>query len=352
MSTSDLARAYGTLFSENIIQIRPWKDYTGINICGNKPCKHVIYKFSHGMEQHLLRLIPRREPMGRNLSPLCKHCLYGLFAEFQNDLPYCRLLFTGFITEFDLNKFIYCHTDAWIWAIDNCVSYIDMAINTQKITIDGQNLVLYEILAPLVNNIGLLKRKHWKFITFTSPLILKIFEFVIKMLDLSLKMGHIMTPNLSVLLVFYWKWLEYFMKYKAKNSDKCMDVHKKLIQFYTDMELILSESGLDYKNGKVTFVIRGFYEAMDKYSKYQDLIDDQFGTLWHVRRENGKCQRLKCKLMRKNKNKWLICSKCLVATYCSKKCAKYNWKYGNHKKYCQTYYQVRNMDSNEFDSAW
>eukprot|EP01084_Bolivina_argentea_P320409 555927_1 len=274
MSTSDPARVYEDRLRRIIVTLFSEKEHTRIDIYGNKPCKHVIYKFSHGMEQHLFQLILKKQ--------LCKHCLYGLFGEFKNDLPYCRLLFTGFITEFDLNKFIYCHTDAWIWAIDNCVSYIDMAINTQKITIDGQNLVLYEILAPLVNNIGLLKRKHWKFITFTSPLILKIFEFVIKMLDLSLKMGHIMTPNLSVLLVFYWKWLEYFMKYKAKNSDKCMDVHKKLIQFYTDRELICAKSGLDQD------WIHGFYEAMDKYSKYQDLIDDEFDTLWKVRRENGK----------------------------------------------------------------
>eukprot|EP01084_Bolivina_argentea_P057219 104582_1 len=180
MSTSDPASVYEYNLRLMIQSLFAEKLHTRINVYGNKPCEHVTYKFSDGIDQHLSQLILQKQ--------LCKHCLYGIFAEFKNDnLPHCRQLFTGFITEFDLNKFIYCQTDAWIWAIDTCVSYINMATNEQKIGVSTQNILLYELLVPLINNIGLLKRKHWKFITFKSPLILKIFEFVIKMLDLCSK---------------------------------------------------------------------------------------------------------------------------------------------------------------------
>ncbi len=37
------------------------------------------------------------------------------------------------------------------------------------------------------------------------------------------------------------------------------------------------------------------------------------------------------------KNKWYKCSRCKIEMYCSRKCQKYDWKYG-HSAYCQEYY--------------
>merc|ERR1712129_498707 len=112
--------------------------------------------------------------------------------------------------------------------------------------------------------------------------------------------------------------------------------------------IVNSLLGASYNEGKITFVLRALYEARDRYVQYQAMIDKNIQESWAKRKEEDKCQRLKCRKRRKDKDNWIQCSRCRVASYCSKKCAKYDWKYGNHKQYCMQYVELTNRTINDF----
>merc|ERR1719361_2234596 len=96
----------------------------------------------------------------------------------------------------------------------------------------------------------------------------------------------------------------------------------------------------DYDILNMSSAIAAIYKARRHYHKYLSIIDDNFKKFWRKKRGKENCQRIGCKIKRSDSNKWLKCSECLVATYCSKKCAKYDWKYGNHKEHCPKYVQM------------
>ena len=57
---------------------------------------------------------------------------------------------------------------------------------------------------------------------------------------------------------------------------------------------------------------------------------------------NEECMRFECKNKRGKKSndriKFLMCEKCKIASYCSRRCAKLDWNTGHHKMYCELYY--------------
>merc|ERR1712129_562964 len=53
--------------------------------------------------------------------------------------------------------------------------------------------------------------------------------------------------------------------------------------------------------------------------------------------DKQRCQRIKCRKTRGDVECFFKCSKCFVSMYCSKKCAKLDWKYGQHKVICASF---------------
>eukprot|EP01084_Bolivina_argentea_P136313 240069_1 len=266
--------------------------------------------------------------------PLCKQCVYGIFADDTNTDS------SNLIRHCNINKFMYCQSNTWkVRVIGNCVSWLEWATTMNDEDLENDKLIhlLVYSLSPLLYNIGLLKTKHWKFMTFKCSFMVTLFQFVHKLFSHVANNPDFLHRVLPFLLVLYWKWLDFFKKYKSTHANKfivqCME--KQLIHFCKIIKPILLYC--QDIHAEMTFVVRGFSEAINEYGRYQNFIDAHFVTLWRARRGNEKCQRLKCKVKRKNEMKWLKCSKCLVATYCSKKCAKFDWKHGNHKKYCDVY---------------
>merc|ERR1712129_214164 len=79
--------------------------------------------------------------------------------------------------------------------------------------------------------------------------------------------------------------------------------------------IVNSLLGASYNEGKITFVLRALYEARDRYVQYQAMIDKNIQESWAKRKEEDKCQRLKCRKRRKDKDNWIQCSRCRVASY-------------------------------------
>ena len=70
-----------------------------------------------------------------------------------------------------------------------------------------------------------------------------------------------------------------------------------------------------------------------------------FGLEIHkIKRNNTLCQNPKCKIRRKDTDKFWKCKKCRVVRYCSRKCQKIHWNRYSHKTLCK---QLRKLRKNK-----
>ena len=64
---------------------------------------------------------------------------------------------------------------------------------------------------------------------------------------------------------------------------------------------------------------------------------------------NDNCMRMECKHKRGERDidriKFLMCSQCKIASYCSRRCAKLDWNKGYHKVYCRVYGELATANS-------
>eukprot|EP01084_Bolivina_argentea_P143000 251189_1 len=279
----------------------------------------------------------------------CESCMYQVFAEYlQLDVKYYEILIVCIMEKHcNLIKFIYHHSNLWFAVIVKFINTMHYAVNPKG----ASDMFTVQDLNASIHCIHLFKQKHWKFISFKCDFIIKVLQLIKKMILKWFHQNHQLSGViLGSLLVLLWKFLNFFSQYKINHPNKhlrsVLIIDKELTELHRVMESILLKLHVDAKDNAITFYVRSFYEAIHRFSDYQNLVDDNCGRFWKTNRQNDKCQRLYCKTIRgdkKHKIGWVKCSLCLVASYCSKRCAKYDWKYGNHKKYCGKYCELKKI---------
>lgn len=120
-----------------------------------------------------------------------------------------------------------------------------------------------------------------------------------------------------------------YQKYCSKNGySHCSDVFRlKLICFYS-----LGDKCKALKVYKYLVKRYNIDYMKEEIREREHLIDIEvdFVTVPALQR----CFWIKCKNVEKEGQKFLVCSSCRIARYCSKKCQKKDWKKGEHKIVC------------------
>ena len=82
---------------------------------------------------------------------------------------------------------------------------------------------------------------------------------------------------------------------------------------------------------------RGIFWGADVYERQKGKDG------WNSWKREMKCLWMKCdkKANDMGSGKLRKCKRCRVARYCSKYCQKRDWKYGDHKKICNRFVELR-----------
>eukprot|EP01084_Bolivina_argentea_P254623 428096_1 len=294
---------------------------------------------------------------------ICKTCAlvffpfyYPKFVDSPPDpesIPFLRFLS---ISHTNLAKFIYHNTEIWIQSIFNVLYWIKHTKDSFLKCSHGKWLAgnvyqsLHENLDILTHHLILFRKKHWKIMTFKTTLFFDIMEFVESELDYRTSnqkhneelASHNILCVISVLLSYWICYLRKCKKFKIlKHNQRIIQLTQKL----HELKIILfKREGFDLilaKEHETTFfLVCVLSESLQQDCGFEQIIHSYALKFWEKRRNDQCCIRQKCNAMRENSNKFLKCSSCLVAIYCSKKCAKLDWKYGYHKKYCADYRQM------------
>eukprot|EP01084_Bolivina_argentea_P283880 486311_1 len=97
---------------------------------------------------------------------------------------------------------------------------------------------------------------------------------------------------------------------------------------------------LDIQSGSMRLArLIPFRMAFDRIHfapKKRQKVDKQMKNNFHKIMKRKQCGWFKCVRIRETKinRKWYICKNCMTVCYCDRKCQKYDWKYGLHKRYC------------------
>ena len=106
-------------------------------------------------------------------------------------------------------------------------------------------------------------------------------------------------------------------------NKKVLDEHDQFVSLYIYALITLIKKGYFGKS-------RIFYSVFKQYRK----------RLIKMKWNEMKCHWSMCNKTRKNLDiheSMQKCSKCKISRYCSKKCQKFDWKYGIHGQICSLY---------------
>eukprot|EP01084_Bolivina_argentea_P177852 307542_1 len=283
-----------------------------------------------------------------NNSDLCKTCIFIFFPNFYdqyNTLSIIPTVYNEGVADLvlypHLSKFVYHKTNIWLWTIHNVYLSV-INIMSQKDATSSREILFYN-LRSLIHHIILFKKRHWKVITFECTFVITLIEFI--EFELKQRLNVIAEESgscLHVLLLFITNWLFYFNKYcmYKDTTTKGIAMFVRLSEF---IQTLLKLGGHSQIDEETLILIKHFLLSVQRNHIWKSKIDYHMRILWKKRKYNQQCQRMKCKTKRQGK-RWYKCSSCLVSVYCSRRCAKKDWKYGYHRNYCAQYTDIKNDD--------
>eukprot|EP01084_Bolivina_argentea_P299819 516866_1 len=267
-------------------------------------------------------------PTLRPIEHFCNTCkfifLSEFFEHFYNVDSSVALIISLWKSNCPITKFIYKRSSIWLLIVLNICSIIDKYEN---------HIVFFRTLSQMQRYIVLFKQRHWKLITFNTPLILKLMKFVHKVQCMHYhETDSMLVANHYVSLIVITYWLSYYYKFSRKyiSNSEYQRTLLLLNEQIKKIKLILIQNQDPY----------ALY--MNEYKQYKLTMDKCSSQFWKEKLLRTKCFREKCNITRMlGHSKFVKCSWCLTATYCSKKCAKIDWKFGYHKQCCKKLAAIR-----------
>lgn len=143
----------------------------------------------------------------------------------------------------------------------------------------------------------------------------------------------------TALLVFYICAHLSEKRFGQAHVDLCRRQIRAFQRRFCEME---SEDWMHPKSKRLCGLIRQFFFHTQNHKGLHKLIRWRNRAFSRKRRDERKCANQFCQKRRYHartdrRHKFLKCERCNVAVYCSRHCAKCDWKHGTHKIYCNFY---------------
>eukprot|EP01084_Bolivina_argentea_P174588 302399_1 len=267
---------------------------------------------------------------------ICQSCSFIYLCQFWRDMDnVCMKMIITTNTLFrytSMVKYIYKHTNLWQIPVQQTSEYIKHTILNN----DSDVHIVNDNLSVVRQYLRLLKRKHWKMITFQSNFISRLILFVKYIVNNKAGDGDYSQLcdmyHSSFILILYWLYYykEWKIKYKSNSKYK-----GRLLKYGKEIKQL--KNCINIKNP--------YFHYLEKIKVSKLVIDEFAWTYWKNKMLKTECFNEKCdvtKAIYKN-GKFVKCSKCLAVVFCSKQCAKFDWKYGYHKQHCNKLISLRNV---------
>eukprot|EP01084_Bolivina_argentea_P017717 33059_1 len=302
-----------------------------------------------GMLAKLSTQIAKDQCMNES-SSMCKTCSILTAALYlqkcSRDVNYCEV--TGMYFNRSCYKYANLCNYYWnntdLWTVQSAFSNTilkKLGFNRGPSTTLLQNIVgCWHFIKPQRLTYMILRQGLLDFVT----------EIIIQELMLRLNKGKTINRNeskysLVMSMTLFWLFVSNIFTQKQQIDEQIFLIafNKKVKKFKFKVNEIFERYP---KESEESELLDFFTQSMNSNMSYYSIIDkvsEKYRKkMWRKCYEKQECMRMRCTNIRgrkgsKNKIKFVKCMQCHVATYCSKKCAIYDWTRGYHKLYCSIY---------------
>ena len=212
-----------------------------------------------------------------------------------------EILSDPFQPSYLLSKFMYRHTDLWRWCLHDIMGSFQRYHDDKS---EDSWLTLHHWMMSFVRHFPLLRGHHFRFFVNDTKLVHALCRVIL----VDEHEGMFAT------------WIICYILTKCqRKSTECVDKLK--------VALRARAHGID----------RVFVSLLVQHRRIAGIVHHVLLGMLKRRRSEEQCQSGKCEKTRD----LMICSECLVTSYCSRKCAKYDWKYGHHKHFCNSFAKLK-----------
>ena len=268
--------------------------------------------------------------MMKNIRKFCRSCTICFAPKHlavRSFIPGAvNLLAEPFNPSYRLSKFFYHDTDLWKWTVFDLIMSLKTHRNWDSFDAVSKSYAAHWSLC-LLQHLPFLCHTHYHFLCH-SDLIDSL-------------CGHLLPDQRFVCLetdsYFYsvlilchiTNWFVNVENQRLTSKPRCA------LSKVKELTLRLKAHwNLDY---------HPFAVMLENYRRTANMVDRATRALWRRRKRKEKCAFERCSKSKRKSKKWKLCSSCLVAGYCSRRCAKLDWKNGVHKTYCDSYARLRTL---------
>ena len=262
------------------------------------------------------------------IAPLCKACTFCFVPSLGANAV--EVLSAPFAVHYPLSKFVYHHTELWKWSVYDILA----VLNTHRVNPQSNGHLAHR-LRCLVKHLPFLRANHYQFLMTDTKFVDELCRFVLREIDGDL--GGSAGFYVFLILCYLLRWY-----IDSQHSDTSVKTFHASIGNVRKLAASLRAHS--------NLVNHGMALMLCEFRKTAKIVDKTTKKLWRKERKHEKCQNGKCRQMRKSRGKrkesegikkWMLCSSCLVTEYCSRECAKRDWKFGHHKLYCNSFGRLR-----------
>eukprot|EP01084_Bolivina_argentea_P030416 56377_1 len=296
---------------------------------------------------------------------LCKNCVFIVIPLFyeqfnisisvkQPSLHYCAIeCFVSILKrincKLNVTKYCYRNSNLWYWTFiyfSMLVMLLDSVTKLDKCNreyIDRMVHSLSTCMFIIMSNIKLMTRKHWKIAIIKFKFINLLLDCVTIKLELFYKDTELEFMDffeVSKFLIVYS--LNQYRKFN--KTFKWIDTRVLNFIHYINSKVEIPDYDIScdiYRQYSIQ-MSRKIRSAIGFFESLGYMMNEKLEMYWKRRKIKQVCLFAKCNITKHklSHKKFVKCSKCLAAVYCSKRCAKLDWKNGYHKEYCDAYAQI------------
>ena len=280
----------------------------------------VIHMKHHSVQINTKHIL---DVLRQDLIDILRSCKPGefLLVPFYDEqsLPKVKII-TDFVRSlgvgYAIGRMIWHRTHCWQLHIKNLITTKRMYDSSTRNSEDPSFGNLSSNFQRIFEHLPLFRDVHWRWIAFCdATLISVIASFII---------GEIDYLDAGCCFMIICKWMEWLQNCNLSRSTPVFVDNMRNIEELMDRVRFCPHQ------------VSELYTCMyDRFPMVNRIINDITKRVWRKRKRNEKCHRSQCKQMRRSATKWIRCSGCFIAAYCSRKCAKYDWTYGSHGVYCK-----------------
>eukprot|EP01084_Bolivina_argentea_P291638 501249_1 len=319
---------------------------------------------------------------GPSFGSMCKVCailsaieLYEKYGSTTNEAINRSILRAYASLEKYPNWTLFCFkkSDMWQWSLISSILTFKKCLNNKTGFIRRRNEFLRAMrwsLTFLMHYIHFIKWEHLQLMILKT----EFFNYLLDIYNLEIKLkleddttkinAVIWKSTLAIRTLLFAFLLDKFDKIRKNPSlveannnmqKKIIFLHGKIENLKITVNKLFVERNTNPKfkekdSFRVLIYFTHVFLHQNNYRNCSKIIALNQKNAWREFNLTQQCIRANCQRTKgdrkKNKfRKFVKCSKCLVAIYCSRKCAKYDWIRGYHRKYCKRYADIANKNT-------